>query len=273
MFDQYGDMTVRGYMTIGGFVVGLLLLIAVFPFTTVSVGERVIVTRNGAIDRILAEGFHVIVPIIEDTITIDVTTQLESVTAQAASKDLQTVTANIAVNYQLNQEKIAEIYTQYRAEVDTRVIAPAVQEAVKAATAKYTAEELVTKRELVRTDIVDNLKEKVAAAHVTITNVSITNLDFSAQFNAAIEAKVQAEQDALTQKNLLAKVQYEADQRVATAEAEAKAIRLSSDAANNARYVELKKLEVQLEMAKKWDGQLPTNMYANVPLPMLNISQ
>lgn len=273
MFNQYGEPTYKLYSIVASAIVALVALIAIFPFTTVSVGERVIVLRNGAVSRVLSEGIHFITPLFESTVTMDVTTQLEEVAAQAASKDLQTVTAKIAVNYQLSEASLVDIYSQYRTEVQTRVIAPAVQEAVKAATAKYTAEELITKRELVRGDIVQNLTAKLTPAHIAVANISITDLDFSPQFNAAIESKVKAEQDALTQKNLLAKVQYEAEQRIATARAEAESIRLQSDAANNEKYVALKRIEVQLETAKKWNGVLPQNMYANVPLPLLNINQ
>lgn len=269
--NQYGEWNTRFYITVGSVVLGIMLFFALLPFTVVSVGERTIILRNGAINRVLAEGFHFVTPLIESTKTLDVTTRLDTVEAQAASKDLQTVTAMIAVNYQLDESKITEIYTQYRGEVESRVIAPAVQEAVKAATAKYTAEELITKRELVRADIVTNLKEKVTAAHIFVANVSITDLDFSPQFNAAIEAKVQAEQDALTQKNLLEKVKYEAEQQVAKAQAEATSIRLQGDAANSQNYIRLKELEVALARANKWNGVLPVNVYGSAPIPFLDV--
>jgi len=256
-----------------GVVVVFLIIIAFasMPFTIISTGDVGIVFRLGQIDRVIEPGPNFITPFIESVREVDVTTQLTEVEAQAASKDLQTVSAKIAVNYQLDSNHVTEIYTQYRDAVAERLIAPSVQEAVKAATAKYTAEELVTKREAVRSDIIENLKGKVSNSFVTVTNVSITNLDFSAQFNTAIEAKVKAEQEALTAKNTLSKVQYEADQRVAQAEAEAKAIRLQGDAANSQNYIRLKELEVRLELAKKWNGNLPQNIYAGAPIPFIDV--
>ncbi len=82
-----------------------------------------------------------------------------------------------------------------------------------------------------------------------------------------------AEQNALAAKNKLEQIKYEADQKVATAEADAKSIRLQSDAANNEKYVSLKKIEVQLEFAKHWDGKLPVNLYGSAPIPFLDLGK
>ena len=264
----------KGWLYAGGALLALVIIISLLPFTTVDTGERVVVVRLGKVDRVLGQGFHWVNPFLEDTHTYDIRQQKEEVEASAASKDLQSITAKVAVNYELNPERVGELYTTLKSDFKNRVIDPSVQEAVKASTAKYTAEESVTKRELVKTEIKRALAEQInnkSNGLIIVKDVSLTNFDFSPQFNAAIEAKVRAEQEALKAKNDLERVKFEAEQQIAKAHAEAQSIRLQSDAANNPRYVELKQLEVQLEFAKKWNGQLPTNLYGSAPIPFLQL--
>ncbi len=238
--------------------VALLLLIGFFPLVQVDATERAVVLRLGKIEATLEPGLHVINPFIEDIKKMDVTIQKEEVNASSASKDLQNVSATIALNFRLDPSAVATIWERVRTDYQVVLIDPAIQEAVKAATAKYTAEELVTKREAVKDEIKLHLTERLARDHILVTEVSIVNFEFSKKFDIAIEAKVTAEQKALEAKNKLEQVKYEAAQKVATAEAEARSIRLQSDAANNEKYVSLKALEVQLEFAKHWNGQYPT---------------
>lgn len=255
---------------IGGLIL-LLIVISLMPFTIVKAGERAVVLHFGKVDRVLPEGVHWVTPWVESIETLDVRTQKEEVTANSASKDLQTVTTKVALNYNLDAERVGDLWSSIGKDYKSRVIDPSIQEAVKAATAKYTAEELITKRELVRDDMRNALVERLSKDNIHVSEVSIVDFDFSAGFNASIEAKVKAEQDALTAKNKLEQIKFEAEQRVATAEAEAKSIRLQSDAANNEKYVSLKALEVQLEFAKRWNGVLPTNLYGSAPIPFLQL--
>ncbi len=259
-------------------IVGLVVLISLFgSFTTISPGEQGIVLRLGSINRTIDNGLHLKVPLIESVVKINTQVQKEQVKATAASKDLQNVSAEVALNYNLYPDKVVPLYTKIGTEYKTRIIDPAIQEAIKAATAKYTAEELVTKREQVRNDIKLALTDRLTPEYINVTEVSITNFDFSPTFNSAIEAKVTAEQNALAAKNKLEQIKYEADQTVATAQAQATAIKLQSDAANNEKYVALKQLEVQIEFAKKWNGVgCQSNCWgvnAQNPIPFLNIAK
>ena len=256
---------------LGGIFIGSVL--GGLPFYVVSAGERAVVLRWGAVTDISAEGLHFKVPFMDRVKTVEITTQKEESEAGAASKDLQVVTAKVAVNYNLSPEKVDVLWTQFRGEEQERAIKPAIQEAIKAATAKYTAEELITKRELVKEDIAVNLKESLSKSNIIVTGVFITDFDFSADFNRSIEQKVKAEQDALTAKNKLEQIKFEAEQTIATARATAESIKLQSDAANNDKYVRLKEIEVREQMAKKWNGVLPVNMYASAPLPLLDLTK
>ncbi len=253
-------------------VLALIIAISIAPFAVVGVGERAVVLTWGQYSRTLEPGFHLIMPVAESVHKLDVTLQKEEVESGASSKDLQDVAATIAINYELDPAHAQSIWTQFRNEYSHRVIAPAIQESVKAATALFTAEELITKRELVKDKILNDLKTRLAVYHIEVRDVFVTNFGFSQQFNIAIEAKVKAEQDALKAKNDLERVKFEAEQKIAQAKAEAESIRLQSDAANNPRFVELKQLEVAIEYAKKWNGQLPANLYGSAPIPFIDVN-
>lgn len=252
-------------------IIGIFLILMLSPFTIISAGEVGVVTRNGAVSRTLESGLHGVTPIIESVHHIDVQTQKEQTDADAASQDLQKATATVAVNYNVEADKAADLYVRIGTDYKSKVIDPAIQEAVKAATANYTAEELITKRPEVTSDIKTSLSKSLGAYDIAVSGVSIVNFAFSESFNAAIEAKVTAEQNALAAKNKLDQVKYEAEQTVATAQATAESIRLQSDAANNAKYIQLKQLEVQKAFADKWNGQLPTNLYGSAPIPFLQL--
>jgi len=256
-------------------VLGVLALILVFsflPFTTVGSGERGVVVKFGAVqDKVLPEGLHFINPFTTDVEKMDVKIQKEEVNASAASKDLQTVTAKVALTYHLSPDRVSKIYQEVRRDYGARVIAPKLQESVKAATAKYTAEELITKRALVKDEMKVAMTEKLGNSGILIDDFNIVDFDFSQQFNAAIEAKVTAEQKAKEAQNKLVQVQAEAQQSIERARAEAESIRLQSQAANNDKFIQLKQLEVQQEFARRWNGQLPQNLYGSAPIPFLPI--
>lgn len=274
------DIKPGKYIALGVLIVAVLFI--GFPLLfgswfTVNPGQQGIVLRLGSIQRIANNGFNFKIPYIESVVYMDTQTQKEQVNAEAASSDLQTVHTIVAVNYSIDAAKVKSLYTSIGEDYKFRVIDPAIQEAVKATTANYTAEQLITKRPEVQDGIKTSLIARLAPQFIDVSSVSIINFDFSDSFNAAIEAKVTAEQNALAAKNKLAQVQYEADQKVATAKADAESIRLQSDAANNEKYVNLKQIEVQLELAKHWDGKACTSncwgTSAQSPLPILNVGK
>ncbi len=267
---------------VAGIVAALVVLFVGMPLVfgswfTVNPGEQGIVIRLGSINRIATAGFNFKVPYIESVVKIDTQTQKEQTTAEAASSDLQTVHTEVAVNYSIDSSKVVDLYTRIGEDYKSRVIDPAIQEAVKATTAKYTAEELITKRPAVQDDIKSSLVSRLSLQDIDVSAVSIINFDFSPTFNAAIEAKVTAEQTALAAKNKLDQIKYEAEQTVATAQAQAESIRLQSEAANNDKYVALKQLEVQKAFADKWNGVGCQNncwgANAQNPIPFLNITK
>ncbi len=249
-----------------GLIVGFIALVLVFgSWTIISPGTRGIVIRLGSVNRVLDGGLHFKIPLIESIKDVDVRILKVEVDASAASKDLQTVSAKIALNFQLEAAKVDELYKQVALDYEYRLLLPALQESIKAATAKYTAEELITKREQVKSDMKLNLTERLSKNYIQVVEVNIVSFDFSKSFNEAIEAKVTAEQQALASKNKLEQVKYEAEQRVVQSKAEAEAIRIQAEALKGNTGL------VELEAVKKWDGKLP--QYMTGPLPFLNLSK
>lgn len=255
-----------------GIVVVLVLFMIVNPFVIVTAGEKGIVLNWGAVsEKVLSEGISWRVPIMQKVVKMDVKMQKEEVDASAASKDLQIVTSKVALNYHLDPENVNRLWKSIGKDYKSRAIDPSIQESVKAATAKYTAEELITKREQVKDDIKQSLKVKLASDFIIVDELNIINFDFSGEFNKTIESKQVAVQQALKAENDLRRIKTEAEQKIATAEAEAKSIKLQSDAADNERYVNLKKLEVLKEIAARWNGVLPAQILGQAPIPLLPI--
>ena len=266
---------------VGGFLLLVLLVISFFgSWYIVNPGERGIILTLGKPSEIpSSEGFHMKIPLIQSIVKMDIKTQKYETKASAASKDLQIVSTDIAVNYHLTGESVPNLYKTIGIDYTDKVIQPAVQEVVKASTAQFTAEELITKRELVKEKIDHALNQRLLDKGILMETTSITNFDFSHEFNVAIEQKVTAEQNALTAKNKLAQIEYEAKQlianaegtsksRILNAEAEAKAIQIQSQAITQQggrNYVQLKTVE-------KWNGVLPQYMLSGT-IPLLNIQQ
>lgn len=253
-------------------IFGLVILVAfntLNPIVLVNAGQRGVVLQLGKVSRTMDEGLNFRTPFIENVAVMDVRTQKHEAQAASASKDLQTINAKVAVNYSLNPSLVGDIYKSIGRDYEIKLLDPTVQESIKAATAQFTAEELITKREDVRNLIENNVKTKLATRGIVVEAVNIVSFDFTAAFDRAIEAKVIAEQDALAQKNKLAQVKYEADQRVAQAEGEAKAIKIQAEAVQSAGGADY----VQLQAIKQWKGDVPQYVMGNSAVPFINLNK
>ena len=252
------------------FVIAFVAFSVLNPIIRVNAGQRGVVLTWGAVtDRVLDEGIHWLIPIRDDVVKMDVKIQKEEKGATASSKDLQTVTSRVAINYHLDAMKVNKLWQEVGRDYSNRIIAPAIEEFVKKTTAKYTAEQLITKREDVKSDLKTAITENLAKNNIVVDDIFITDFQFSSTFNAAIEAKVTAEQRALEAKNKLEQVKYEAEQKVAQAKAEAEAIRIKAQAITQQGgkdYVQLKAIE-------KWNGILPAQMIPNASVPFLDLTK
>src|SRR6185436_7888199 len=168
----------------------------------------------------------------------------------------QIVHARIAVNIFPIEAEVMELFQQVGPNYADKIISPAVQEVLKANTARYTAEELVTRREDVKKDIEAGLEKELSRSHIKLVHTYITDFDFSEEFAKAIEEKQVAEQQALMAQRQLVRVKIEAEQQLTRARAEAEGLRLQREAVSG-QLVELRRIEMQSAALEKWNGHLP----------------
>lgn len=229
---------------------------------TVPAGHVGVQTYWGAVQEgVVAEGLYWQTPG-TGYIDMDARVKKKTANATASSKDLQVVTVNIALNYRLNADKAVEIYQNIGSptQVESTIIEPVLQEAVKTATARYNAEELITKRREVKDAITDYVRERLEASNLTVTDFSIVNFQFDTKYQDAIEAKQVAEQKALTATNDLRRIEVEAKQREARAEGEANAMLIQARAEAERQELLRRTMTpelVQWQAIQKWDGRMP----------------
>ena len=275
----------------------LILLVGAFAILSamsvvVESGNVGVVTTLGAVQpNALPEGFHLKKPFLDQVHQIDIRLTASNAQATAASKDLQSVRTQVTMQYSLNGALAPLIFQRIGTlkKVSASLVEPAIQECVKGVTAKFTAEELVTKRELVKQQIQDalgsffnaTLREKGLDNAIVIANLAITDFDFSPEFNRAIEAKVKAEQMALQAKNekimRVTQAEASAEERKLSAGAEAFSTEIQSKARADAITREALALKqspeiIQLRSIEKWDGVLPRISGGGV-VPFLNVGE
>jgi len=264
----------------GTLIILLILAISgVVILSTASVripsGSRgVLLTWGKVEDRILQEGLNFKIPFTQTVVVMNTQIQKTESTEATATADLQEVSTTVVVNYRLDPLKVNKIYTDLRQDYVNRVIKPNIEESIKATTAEYRAEELVTRRADVKATLDDILTERLAIFNIDVVSASLTDFQVSASFSAAIEAKVTAEQQALVSKNQLEQIRYEAQQQIIQAEAaknatirraEGEAMAVIIEANATAKAIEIITLQMTDEYAsylwlQQWDGKLPAVM-------------
>ena len=253
-----------------GVVIACLIVVA-GSTGIVGAGQRGVLLRFGApTGAVKAEGLYFKMPFAEEVILMS--TQLQKYTAStgSSSKDLQLVTTQVTLNYQLNADSVPEIYRTMRQDYENRVIQPYMQEAVKSTTAAFNAEELITQRPRVKNELQNLMTERLAPLGIVVIELSITDFQFSVTFQQSIEAKVKAVQEALEAENALKRVEFEAQQAITRAEAEAKGLELQK-AQITEQLLALRRIEVQGRAVEKWNGVMPTVVTSGGPVPMLDV--
>lgn len=274
-------------------LVAIILLSAFWPLRTVPTGHRGVITVGGAIKGIESEGFTLVAPW-QTLSTFNIRAEQADVkNAEGATSDQQPVKTSMTVRYSILPAKVAEVFEQYSKDgnLDT-YIETATLEVFKAVTARYTAPDLIAKRPAVSTDIREALGRKVAQYGAQVINIDMTNFSFSAEYMAAINAKVTQDQLLQTAEKKALTVEAEQKQKVKIAEAEATALRAAADGEayavlkrataeadalkvqNSALreskdVLELRRIEVQLAQANKWNGALPSAIYSGMPIPFM----
>lgn len=253
-------------------VLGLVTLLG--SFQIVSPGNRGIVVRLGAVqEQVLEEGFHLKIPFITEIREVSIRVQKSDVKTEAASKDLQSVHSMFTINWRMNPQKVHMIYknTGDAEALVVNILTPAVNEVLKIATAKKTAEEIIAKRAEVKAEIDAMLVERMKKYDLVVEDVSLVNLTFSEEFNKAIEAKQIAEQRTkqaqyeadkakIDAESAVNKAKGEADSAIEEARGAASATITKAKAEAAAKTMIQKTLTPQilkLEYYKTWNGVLP----------------
>ena len=238
---------------------------------TVAAGQRGVLLRfqapTGAIKE---EGLYYKIPFVEQVILMSTQIQKYTAPASSSSKDLQVVTTEVTLNYQLDAASVVKIYTDMRRDYEDRIIQPYIQEAVKSSTANYDAEELITQRPRVKDELQNLIAERVKPLGINVVQLSITDFQFSPAFQESIEAKVRAVQQALEAENALKRVEFEAQQEITRAKAEAEGLRLQKQQIT-AQLLELRQIEVQRTAVEKWNGVMPSVVTSGGPVPMFDV--
>lgn len=243
-----------------------VLLVALSSFTTVEAGHSGVVLTFGEVsETVLDEGLHLKIPFIQQVVKIDNRVLKAEVDCSSASKDLQTVSSTIALNYRVKNEASAKIYKEVGPSYESVIINPAIQECVKAVTAKYTAEQLITERQIISDQMKELLNDKISSYGLELKIFNIISFEFTAEYNAAIEAKQTAQQNALKAEQDLQRIKVEAEQTVARAEAEAEAYRLKSE--------QITPQMIAMEYIDKWDGKLPAVAGGDSSSMLIDISE
>ena len=303
-FDRYVGENKRGDQTLLVFALvrdvglvqfALIMFLCFQPLTTIDTGTRGVITNGGAITGILAEGRHLVWPW-EHVQSFNIRTETATVKgATGGTSDQQPVTTTLVVRYSISPDKVAEVFEKYSKDGDlTSYADSAVHEAFKAVTAKFTAPDLLNKRQEVSNEVKTLLSQKLATYGAVVVNVDMVDFAYDASYQKAINEKVQ--QDQLLQKaeKQLLTVNAQEQQKVEIATKEADALRAKADGeayaalklataqadalkvqnaalANNKDVLELRRVEVELEKAKRWDGKLPQAIYAGAPIPFLSV--
>ena len=240
---------------------GLVALFAVFgTFFTVSEGQKALVTTFGkASNNIYSAGMHIKWPLIQHVKRFDVKTIRADYKTQTYTKDIQTATITVSYSYNLIGNDIVATYKEYGNEWQERILYPNLEQAVKAEVGTWNADTMVANRDKVAGNILKSLQERMSVHNypVIISNFQMLNIDYSRQFEQAIEAKVIAEQSALEEANRTKQVEQQAAQKVVAAKAEAESMRIRANAlAQNPKLV-------SYEAVQKWDGHMPQIMTGN----------
>jgi len=278
-----------------GIVIAALILLAVlWPFYSVPTGSRGVVTQFGKIVGIEGEGLAVLPPW-QKLSNFSIRAEAANIeNAEGSTSDTQPVRVSMTVRYSIATDRVAEVFEKYSHDGNlASYVQTATQEIFKAVTAKYTAPDLIAQRAKVSSDINAALRTKLTLYGAQVINIDMRNFSFSDSYMHAINEKVTQEQLRLGAENKLKTVEAEQKQKVAVAEAEAAAVRATADGDAYAQLkvataqaealkiqnaaltqskdvLELRRIEVLKVQAEKWNGQLPTAIYAGTPIPFIN---
>ncbi len=233
------------------------LIILLSACEQVNTGHRGVFTTWGEVDESrgsMPEGLYWYNPITSNIIELDTRILKWENTTPVYTKDVQQASISVALTYALDSNTAHTIYKEVGKDWADRLLPQVVLGALKDAIGKWEAEKLITNREVAQLEAEQAIRESMKDKHVSIKAFQITNIDYSDQFEKAVEEKVIAQQKAIEEANRTKQVEEQAKQTIERATAEAKSINIRATALEkNAKLIEL-------EAVNKWDGKLPQYM-------------
>lgn len=272
------EQSLKGEITM--FIIGLVLIVGAIlvwgSFTIISPQQKGVVVRLGSIERTMDSGLNFKLPLIEKVVKIDVSTNSIKGTELAYSKDAQTVSFEATVNFAVNHGQVEGVYREFKKDYESRVVVPAIKEAIKSVASKYTAQGIIDNRPKLSIEMKDALVAIIGTRGFDISSVAITNIDFDDAYEESVKEKQVAEQKALQQVNVTKQEEEKKKQEILKAEALAEKTKLEAIALQSAqgeKLIDKLYAEAALEAAKKWDGKLPTQMIPGQTLPFIQLGQ
>lgn len=267
--DKNGDINL---VKIFAVIVPIIFLIIVLfsSFTIIHAGERGVVLSGGAFrGNIFDPGIHVKIPFYQSIIKMDIrTVKLEITGSEAYSHDLQNVKIHSVVNYNIDPKSVGSVYQSIGVDFENKILAPNLEASVKQTIAKYTAEEILSKRSEVQSEIENSFRQSIPSSF-TITKYALVDEAFTPAYEAAIEAKQVAQQNAEKAQNELKRAQIDAESRVAQAKGEAEAIKIQAEAITQQGGKDY----VSLKMIEKWNGSVPETIIPGQSVPFFNLGK
>jgi regulator of protease activity HflC (stomatin/prohibitin superfamily) len=282
-----------------GFISFLLLLSS---FYIVNEGERGVLTRNGAFVAVVDPGLGFKVPLIDDVTDMEIRNMRVEVPVHVYSSDTQQYVAAVSINFDLDPSEVERIFKSEGVYYAERRLKPLAETSLKEVAGKYSAQRTIQERDVFGAAVRDAIREETKRYGINVTEVQITNIDFTDQFEGAIEtamlakAKVEEEKNILEQKRIQAETRVveataqanafreqakgEADAKRTQAEAEASRIAQIGEAESEAIKKKAEALRNNPELtaytyslaAQNWDGALPTSFVPGSTLPILNVA-
>ena len=269
-YTDQQELLTRHYIA-KGTKIGILVIFIIFilviifnSFKSIPTGFVGVKTRFGQVqDTMLNEGLNLKIPFIEKIVLMDCRTQKTEYTMEASSKDLQKISNfKVAINYNITKDTANSLYREVGVDYKTIIVEPAIQEAMKATIANYTAEELITKRNEVSAFALEALYNKLQNSGITLTSLNILDLSFSPEFDQAVEQKQIVEQETQKAQYELEKAKVENEKKIENAKADAEVMK-QQNAQITENYLKLKEIENQKAMIDKWNGQLPSTLMSD----------
>jgi len=247
-------------------------VMAFSAFFIITPGEVAIKTRLGSIVDSYSEGMHFKLPLVESITKFSIQIQRADIKTQAFSKDLQTMNAHLVVNHRIQKETAVSIYRNLGPAYVVNIVDPAVQEVFKAIAARYSAERIISDRNLLVEEINTEVKARLDKKEIVVTDISVVDLDFTEQFLKAVEDKQVAEQQAKMSEKLVEKAKRDAESQIAKSKGEAEALRMQREQVTP-QLIELRKVDAQLKAIEKWNGVLPGYVGGGVPFVSIDKSR